>query len=102
MLAGGYDIPDAVPSLRLMADWLLDSSVVLDIEKVRAVTALDDSSYNSFILAYDELGMVKDTHYSEFSGAPYADASGGTVSGHGAAVFDPRYANLRIEACFGG
>ena len=102
ILAGGYDIPDTVPSVPAenMADWLLDDSVILDIDKVRAVTAVDDDNYNSFIRAYVQLGMIKDIHYREFSGAPYFDASGGATSGHGAAIADPRYAGLRAEACF--
>lgn len=102
MLAGGYDIPDTVPNVppEGMADWLLDDTVPLDVSKLHALTAVDDSNYASFILAYNELSMVKDTHYREFSGAPYASADGSAISGHGAAVMDPRYASLRIEACF--
>jgi len=35
--------------------------------------------------------MILDTHYSEVSGAPYSDADGASISGHGAALNDPRY-----------
>jgi hypothetical protein len=102
LLAGGYDIPDTTPSVpqENLADWLLDDTVSLDINKIRGLVSVDDGSYNSFIRAYDYLGMVRDTHYVEVSGAPYADTNGASISGHGAILNDPRYAAQRLEACF--
>ena len=104
LLAGGYDIPDAVPAIppENLADWLLDDTQAVDVSNVRALVAIDDSSYASFIRAYEYLGMLKDTHYREVSGAPYADIDGASISGHGAVLQDPRYAAMRLEACFSG
>jgi len=102
LLAGGFDIADAVPAIppENVADWILDDSVTLDLARIRAVLSVDDTAYDAFIRAYDVLGMVRDTHYVEVSGAPYSDADGATISGHSAALNDPRYADLRIAACF--
>jgi len=102
LLAGGYDIADAVPAIPAenMADWLLDNSVTLDLDGIRAVVSVDDGSYDNFIRAYDELGLIGGIHFEEISGAPYSDASGAPIGGHGAVLNDPRYADLRREACF--
>jgi len=64
------------------------------------LAAIDDSSYASFIRVYEYLGMLKDTRFREVSGAPYADIDGASISGHGAVLQDPRYAAMRLEACF--
>ncbi len=103
MFAGGFDVPDTIPALPAenLADWLLDSNVVLDIDKVRAVVSVDDNSYAAFISAYQHLGMTQNVHYEEFSGAPYADVGGNVIDGHKAVLSDPRYKNLRVAACFG-
>ncbi len=102
VLAGGYDVPDLVPSLppERLADWLLDTSVSLNIGKVRAVTSIDDSSYEKFIRAYAVLGMEKGTHWQSFDGAPYLDTDGKVLSGHAAVVKDPRFSDLRAQACW--
>ena len=102
LLAGGYDIPDTDPNIPAegVADWLLDNSVGVDIANIRALVSVDDTSYNSFVAAYGVLGMVRDMHYTEVSGAPYSDADGASISGHGAVLNDPRYAAERHEACF--
>ena len=102
MLAGGYDVADSVPSFpaERIADWLLDTSVPLDIEKVRAVTSVDDGSYNAFVRAYGVLGLEKGKHWMEFDGAPYLDADGNEISGHAAVARDPRFSDLRAQACW--
>jgi hypothetical protein len=102
MLAGGFDIADTFPQLppENLADWILDDSVTLDLAKIRAVVSVDDATYDSMIRSYDYLGLVRDSHYREVSGAPYSDASGTSINGHSAVLQDPRFAALRIEACF--
>ena len=102
LLAGGYDIPDTVPTIPSegVADWLLDSSVAVDTANIRAFVSIDDNSYNTFVAAYAVLGLVQDVHYREISGAPYSDADGASISGHGAVLNDPRYTAQRLEACF--
>lgn len=102
LLAGGYDVADTTPSIppENIADWLLDTSAQIDINKVTALVSTDDDSYDAFIRAYDYLGLVKGVHYEEFSGAPYANKSGTNITGHGATALDPRFGNLRITACF--
>jgi len=102
LLAGGYDIPDTVPNIppENMADWLLDDTVTVELNTVRAFVSVDDNSYNSFIAAYNQLGMIQDTHYVEVSGAPYSDANGASITGHSAALNDPRYTAQRTDACF--
>jgi hypothetical protein len=102
MFAGGFDIADTFPQVppENLADWILDDSVTLDLARIRAVVSTDDSTYDSMMRSYDYLGLVRDTHYREVSGAPYSDASGTSINGHGAVLQDPRYAAQRIEACF--
>ena len=102
LLAGGYDVADTVPTVppENIADWLLDNSVQIDISKVTALVSTDDDSYAAFIRAYNHLGLVKGVHYEEFSDAPYANESGTSITGHGATALDPRFNNLRVEACF--
>jgi len=102
MLAGGYDVADTVPSLpqENIADWFLDNSQTLDIGKIFALVSIDDSSYDAFIRGYNVLGLVEGQHFVVFSGAPYSDSNGNIISGHAAALKDPRYINLRNDACF--
>ncbi len=102
MIAGGYDIPDLVPAAppEFIADWFLDDSESINLARTRAVFSVDDDSYNSFIQGYDVLGLVEGIHYEVFSGAPYFNQSGEEITGHSAALQDPRFSQLRIEACF--
>jgi len=102
VLAGGYDVPDSVPSIppEGIADWLLDGSVPLDLSRIRAMTSVDDTSYEAFVAAYALLGMEKGVHWQDFSDAPYQDSDGEEISGHAAAVKDPGFKDLRIQACF--
>jgi len=102
LLAGGYDIADAVPTIPVenIADWLLDDSVTLDLDGIRAVVSVDDGSYDNFVRTYGELGLIRGVHFEEVSGAPYSDADGAPIGGHSAILNDPRYADLRTEACF--
>jgi len=102
LLAGGYDIPDLEPSLpaERVADWLLDSSVTLDVGKVRAVASIDDSSYQSLVRAYAVLGLEKGTHWQAFGGAPYRDEKGNEINGHAAVARDARFSDLRTQACW--
>ncbi len=102
VLAGGYDVPDDVPFAppENMADWILDDSVALDLSRIRVITSVSDPSYDAFVAAYAVMGMEKGVHWQEFSGAPYRNAEGKVISGHTAAVKDPRFRSLRVSACF--
>lgn len=102
LLAGGYDVPDLVPNApsELLADWLLDDSVILDIDNIRALVAVDDPFRDVFLRAYDHLGLIEGVHYREFSGVPYFDTSGALIDGHSAVVRDERFSTQRADACF--
>ncbi|MEC7983592.1 MAG: hypothetical protein VX278_00430, partial [Myxococcota bacterium] len=75
LLGGGYDVPDAVPSIPLegIADWYIDASVAVDISKIRALVAVDDSSYDAFLRGYDQLGLEEGVHWASFGPAAYTD-----------------------------
>lgn len=70
------------------------------IRKIRAVTSVDDSSYDAFVRAYAVLGLEKGIHWQEFDGAPYRATDGEKLNGHAAVARDPRYADLRAQACW--
>jgi len=102
MLAAGFDVPDSIPALpeENIADWFLDDSIPLDINKIRALVSIDDDSYSYLVTGYEVLDLQQGVHYQVFSGAPYFNSDGNQISGHGAAIADPRYQSLRREACF--
>jgi len=102
LLAGGYDVPDATPVIppENMADWILDDSVQFDTNKITALFSTDDVFNDSFISVANYIGLVDGNHYETFSNPPYFTDSGTPIRGHGAVVFDPRFSQLRIDACF--
>lgn len=102
LLGGPYDVPDTVPSLppEGIADWYLDDSRAIDRSKLRALVAVDDANYSQFVAAYAVLGLEKELHWQSFSAANYTDSEGKSISGHGAVVHDPAFAEQRFRTCF--
>jgi hypothetical protein len=102
LLGGPYDVPDTVPSLppENIADWYLDDSRAIDRSKLRALVAVDDANYSQFVAAYAVLGLEEGLHWQSFSAASYTDWEGKSISGHGAVVHDPAFAEQRFRTCF--
>lgn len=102
LLGGPYDVADSEPSIppENIADWYLDDSANVDITKIRALTSIDDASYEQFVSAYALIGLEEGIHWTSFSAASYSDNEGDDISGHAAAVHDPAFASQRHDACF--
>ena len=102
LLGGPYDVADSRPSIPLerIADWYLDDSADVDITKIRALVSVNDDNYDQFVSAYELIGLEEGIHWTSFFASSYRDNEGNDISGHGAAVHDPAFANQRHDACF--
>jgi len=102
MLAGSYDVPDAVPAIppEGIADWFLDASTVMPHYKVRAVVAENDQFFDRFLTGYAALSLKENWHWRSFYASHYFDEEMNEIDGHGAAVRDPSFAEIRRKACF--
>lgn len=103
MLAGSYDVYDAVPAAphELIADWFLDTSSTIPRRKVRAILAEDDQFSSDFLAAYNVLSLVENWHWRSFFAEQYFDEDLNQIDdGHAAAIRDPSFGELRRRACF--
>ncbi|MEE9346408.1 MAG: hypothetical protein V3U88_12450 [Methylococcales bacterium] len=103
MLAGIHDVHDNVQasSPELIADWFLDTSSTIPRRKLRAILAEDDPFYNQFVSAYGVLSLVENWHWKSFFAEQYFDEDHNEINtGHGAAIKDPSFRELRLRACF--
>ena len=102
LFGGPYDVPDKIPALPQegVADWFLDASQSVDLNKVRALVAEDDANYGDFLKVFKLLGFKEGVHWRSFSAASYKDRAGETVDGHTAVVKDPAFKQQRAITCF--
>ncbi|KHD87491.1 MAG: hypothetical protein OM95_14055 [Bdellovibrio sp. ArHS] len=100
-LGGPYDIADLVSPVAPIADWFTERAhPATPITNMKAALSIDDSAYSNFITSFQYMGLVKNTHWVEVSGAPYRDREGTEINGHGAIIQDPRFESVRANACF--
>ena len=59
LFGGPYDVADEIPHVPAenIADWYLDSSAEVNIDKVRALLSVDDSNYDEFVRSYNVLEL---------------------------------------------
>ncbi|WP_415062162.1 hypothetical protein [Bdellovibrio sp.] len=100
-LGGPYDIPDLVGYSYPIADWFTERvSPTTPISRMRAAVSIDDASYSKFVSSFQYMGLTKNVHWVEVSGAPYRNPQGEEINGHGAIIQDLRFEVVRAEACF--
>ena len=103
LFGGPFDVADTIPErpIENIADWYLDNQSLINIDKIRALLSVDDDNYDNFVHAYNLLNLEEGIHWQSFQATEYTNIDGDSISGHGAVVHDPDFAELRFETCFG-
>ncbi len=100
MLGSPYDVDDTVyPSATPIADWFRVPGSMTPVNNLGQFITQEDDNYNSFNQGAGYIGLTDGVQAYEASSPPYFNEKGETISGHAAAVGEPKFKSLRASAC---
>lgn len=95
-LGGPFDLEDSVnPTTPAIADWYKAPGSLTSTNSMGAFVVDQDTNYGPFVVAYNYMGLQKDTEWFDYEGS-YSSST----EAHRASVSDPLLAPYRAQACF--